>query len=194
MKQLQTVIGIINNGSGGCDISPAIIYLGHDPEKNTISFCSPYMVKIISNIHKASIKRDKTGKPLLKKNGEPQMLPAYSYLTDMAITKEKNKKAVEIVLIVVALIEQSGNNTPHIKVQTIVDRNRLLYESLREQRAGSKNILLSRAFKKAWELLNTKTYLSSVYKNIQLPNPEDISAIPTSSTLNMVFKFPHKGK
>lgn len=194
IEHLQTIVGIISNGTGSNDVLPVMLYVGHNTERNTISFMSPYITEIIKNIHKASIKRTKNGTPLLKKNGKPQMLPSYSYLVDMTITKEKNKKAIEIVLIVVALIEQAGTNTPHICVQTIIQRNRLLSESLKGQSSGNKNTILKRAFKKAWELLSNKTYLTTVYKNIQLPDPDDISSIPTNSTLDKVFEFPHEGK
>ena len=40
--------------------------------------------------------KNKKGETLLKKNGKPQMLPAYSYLVDASIAKERNKKAVEV--------------------------------------------------------------------------------------------------
>lgn len=46
-----------------------------------------------------------------------------------------------------------------------------------------------RAFSKAWQLLETKTKLKTTYKNIQFP-----TAIPTMSTLDMLFEFPHEGK
>lgn len=191
---LQTVLGVIGNGAKANDILPVLTNIKTDSEKNTISFTCPYMTRLIRDIYHASIRVNKKGEPLLKKNGEPQMSPSYSYLIDMSIVKEKNKKAVEIVFIVITLIEQAGNNTPHIRAKTIIDRNRLLSESLERQSNGGKNTLLKRAFKKAWELLRTKTSLDSAYKNICLPDPEDISSIPTSSTLNMVFRFSHEGK
>lgn len=194
INYLQTVLGVINNGTKGSDILPVLTNIKTDSAKNTISFASPYLTTLIRNIYHTSIRRNKKGEPLLKKSGEPQMSPSYSYLIDMGIAKERNKIAAEIVFIVVTLIEQAGNNTPHIRAKTIIDRNRLLSRSLEGKSNGNKNTLLRRAFKKAWELLRTRTSLDSAYKNICLPNPEDISAIPTSSTLDKVFEFPHEGK
>lgn len=194
INHLQTVLGVINNGTKGSDILPVLTNVKTDSAKNTISFASPYITMIINNIYHTSIRKNRKGEPLLKKNGEPQMSPSHSYLIDMGIAKERNKKAVETVFIVVTLIEQAGNNTPHIRAKTIIERNRLLSRSLEGQSNGNKNTLLKRAFKKAWELLRTRTSLGSAYKNICLPDPKDISAIPTSSTLDMVFKFPHEGK
>lgn len=189
-----SVVGIINNGTHCKDILPVITELEYDAEKNTISFGSPYIVRIIQEIRTASIRKDKKGRPLLKKNGEPQMLPAYSYIIDMGIVKEKNKRAVEIVFIIIALIEQAGNNTPHIRAKTIVDRSPLLHKSLDGQSSSNKNILLKRAFEKAWELLRKKTFLGSVYNDIQLPDPEDRVFIPTCASLNKAIPFPHNGK
>lgn len=194
IRHFQSVVGIISNGTKSSDILPVIDYLEQDTKKNTISFNSPYMVRIIQIIHETSIRKDRKGQPKLKKNGEPLMLPSHSYVVDMNIVSEKNKKALEIVFVIVALIEQAGNNTPHIRADTIISRCPRLHKSLAGQSAGNKNNLLKRAFAKAWELLKEKTTLTTVYDNIQLPNAKDITAIPTSSTLNMVFSFPHNGK
>ena len=195
----QTIMGIIDKGKKGNDILPVLVYMGNDVEKNTISFASPYMVRVIRDIYNASIRRNKTGLPMLKKNGQPQMLPSYSYMIKSSIAKEKNKKAVEIVFIVVALIEQCGNNEPHIKASTIIERNQLLQQAIEQCKTpGNINNILTRAFSKAWELLSTQTTLSEHYKDIQLPNTKskDFKAIwiPTSTSLDKVFTFKHNGK
>ncbi len=194
IRSFQTVVGIIGNGTNGNGILPVISYVEQDEQTHTISFSSPYMVKLMHDIHEASIRKNKKGQPLLKKNGEPMMLPSHSYIVDMSIVSEKNKKALEIVFVIVALIEQAGNGTPHIRADTIISRCPRLHKSLAGQSAGNKNNLLKRAFSKAWDLLREKTALATVYNNIQLPNAKDIAAIPTSSTLSMVFTFPHSGK
>ena len=110
IMQFQTIMGIIDNGSKGTEIIPVLVYMGNDTEKNTISFASPYMVKVIKNVFNASIRKNKTGLPQLKKDGNPHLLPAYSYMIKSSIGKERNKKAVEIVFVIVSLIEQSGNH------------------------------------------------------------------------------------
>ena len=194
IRLFQSVVGIINNGTNGKDILPVISSLEYDPDKNTISFSSPYMMRIIKDIYESSIRKDKRGNILRKKNGAPQMFPSYSYLVDMSIVKEKNRKAVEIVFIVVTLIEQAGNNIPHITAKLIVERNPALHKSLDGQPSGIKSLFLKRAFTKAWELLRTKTALPRVYKNIQLPDPDNVADIPTASTLNKLFEFTHEGK
>lgn len=195
----QTIMGIIDKGKKGNDILPVLVYMGNDVEKNTISFASPYMVRVIRDIYNASIRKSKTGTPILKKNGTPQMLPSYSYMIKSSIAKEKNKKAVEIVFIIVSLIEQCGNNEPHIKASTIIERNQPLKQAINKCKTqGNINNLLTRAFSKAWELLNTHTTLKEHYIDIQLPDitAKDFKAlwIPTSSSLDKVFSFKHNGK
>ena len=137
----------------------------------------------------ASIQRDRQGRPKLSNSGKPFVLPSHTYLVKSSIAKERNKRASEIVCIVTTLIEQAGDNTPHIMAQTIVDRCPDLKNALEVAKPADANKALKRAFSKAWELLQTQTDLQKAYKNIQFPD-----AIPTCGTLDMVFEFPHDGK
>lgn len=192
----RNVLGITEKGN---NILPVLVYMGENRDENTISFASPYMVKVIKDVYKASIRKSKQNLPLLNKDGTPKLLPSYSYIPNMKLAKEKNQKAVEIVCIVVATIEQCGYNIPHISARTIIDRNPLLKQSLdNTDRTSNQNTFLERAFTKAWQLLVSHTDLDKRYKNIQLPNPKDrdfkAKWIPTMSTLDMVFEFPHEGK
>ena len=190
--------GIVDKGTRGNDILPVLVFMGNDVDKNIIRFSSPYMVRVIQDIYKASIRKSKVDLPITDKQGNVLTLPSHSYLIKSSITKEKNKKAVEIVFIIVTLIEQAGNNTPHIKAETIVERNTQLRESLMASKStADKNKKLNRAFSKAWELLRTQTDLLTAYKNIVLPDPDSsdfCKYIPTTSTLDTVFEFPHEGK
>lgn len=192
IMQFQTIMGIIDNGSKGTEIIPVLVYMGNDTEKNTISFASPYMVKVIKNVFNASIRKNKTGLPQLKKDGNPQLLPAYSYMIKSSISKERNKKAVEIVFVIVSLIEQSGNHCPHIKAKTIIDRIPILKNSIDNCKTTSdKNKMLKRAFSKAWDILPKHTKLKETYQDIKLPSSTDV---PSMSSLDIVYKFPHNGK
>ena len=107
------------------------------------------------------------------------------------IVNERNRRAAEIVCIVVTLIEQCGDGgTPHIKVKTIVERCPDLKNALDSAKTSSdKSKILRRAFSKAWQLLETKTHLRTHYKNIKFP-----SLIPTYGDMNEVIEFPHDGK
>ena len=206
----RNIMGITEKGN---NILPVLVYMGEDREKNTITFASPYIVKIIKDLYKASIRKNKQGLAMKKKDGSPQMLPAYTYLPSLTLAKERNKKAVEIVCIVVPVIENAGSHgTPHISARTIIERNQMLKQSLENTSdTSNQNKILKRAFSKAWELLVTQTDLAVKYKNIQLPVIPDSSVkdpkekrrlerefrskwIPTMSTLDMIFEFPHEGK
>ena len=192
IMQFQTIMGIIDNGSKGTEIIPVLVYMGNDTEKNTISFASPYMVKVIKNVFNASIRKNKTGLPQLKKDGNPHLLPAYSYMIKSSIGKERNKKAVEIVFVIVSLIEQSGNHCPHIKAKTIIDRIPILKNSIDNCKTTSdKNKMLKRAFSKAWGILPKHTKLKETDQDIKLPSSTDV---PSMSSLDIVYKFPHNGK
>ena len=110
-----------------------------------------------------------------------------------SIASERNEAAVTNVFIIVQLIEQAGNNISHIRARTIVERNELL--KLRLQNSSNPAQLLRRTFKKTWQLLREQTFLLEVYEDIKLPDPNDISNIPTPGNLkNLIFRFPHNGK
>lgn len=196
-QAFHNIVGIqhgIRNGKPTQSIYPVLNFEGYSEEKNTISISSPYFNNLIRTLYNLAVKKDKDGKPQIKRNGSPAFaLPMNSYLVNADIAKERNKVAVENVFIIVALIEQAGNNIPRIKASTIVERNVQLQERLSNH--AKPNLLLSRTFKKTWELLRNKTTLGQSYCNIQLPDPKDPANIPTMSTLETtVFKFQHDGK
>ncbi len=195
MRLLRNIYGIINKGEKSGDILPALDAFEMDEERNTFHFSSPYIARIIREIHTDSIRRDENGNVRLKKNGGPQMRPAYSYLADISMCHEKNRNAAEIAAAVVALIEQAGKNVPNIRASTLVHRCPALESSLYGKPSSRASLYLKRAFQKAWALLREKTSLEEAYKGIELPDPEKPEFIPTSSTLgSMVFHFPHNGK
>lgn len=111
-----------------------------------------------------------------------------------SIAKERNKKAVENVIIITTLIEQKGDRILHITAKEIIERNPQLKQGLEGKSTAQINVVLKRAFQKTWELLDTQTKLKEQYEDICLPDPCDAKNIPTKSTLNMVFSFPHNGK
>lgn len=193
ITEFNNVIGVMETSLGGRkrqSLYPVMLFMGYNVEDGTVRFASPYINKLIMDIAKASIQKNEKGETKFRRSGKPFMLPSYTYLVKASIAKEKNKRAAEIVCIVATLIEQAGDNTPHIRAQTIVDRcPDLKYALEATERSSNKTLLLRRAFEKAWELLHTQTRLEEVYKNIQLP-----TKIPTAGTLDMVFEFPHEGK
>lgn len=124
IKGFQSIFGIMKDHSSGrgCPSQyPVMLFCGYNSEENTVSFTSPYFNMLIIAIREASIQKNRHGKSKLSNTGEPFTLPSYSYLVKSGIAKERNKRAVAIVEIIVTLIEQTGNHTPHISVQTMPD-------------------------------------------------------------------------
>lgn len=191
----QTIYGVIKdpdrpNGIGTA--VPLLVWMGYDAESNTIRFASPYMTRLIKRIYNVSIRKDRKGSPHLKKDGTPLLEVSHSYLIKSSIVKERNKRAVEIVMVVVTTIEQSGKNTPHLKANTIINRIPQLKKTYDDTPVKHKNRVLARAFKKAWELLETQTNLRKKYPDIILPDPNNLQNIPTTSNIDkLVFEFPH---
>lgn len=165
----------------------------YDKSHNIIAFSSPYMNYVIKKLFDLSINRGNNKKVTRKKLRETNIAPTHSYLIDSSIVRERNKGAVENVIILVALIEQAGQNIPRIKASTLIERNVQLAERLATSR--NPRALLKTTFTKTWEILRTKTRLQEVYQDIELPDPKDPAFIPTMATLDkVVFTFPHKGK
>ena len=196
VQSFHNVTGLLKgtrNGKESLSYYQVLNFEWYNEKTNTIAFSSPYMNLVIQTIFNVAVRRDKAGKPKLKSNGEPLRLPSHSYLIDSEIVKERNKAAVENVVIIVTLIEQAGDNVPRIKASTIIERNPQLQERL--ESSENKGQFLKRVFSKTWELLRTHTKLTEVYEDIQLPFPDNPAYIPTAKTLSsMVFTFPHKGK
>jgi hypothetical protein len=191
ITSFSSLIGVVDDYERGQlfrSYYPVLSFHGYDGRTNTINFSAPYFVTLIIKMLKASIKKDNSGKPLLDKNAEPILLPCHSYLIDSKIVKVRNKKAAEIVFVVVSLVERSGNNTPHKKARAIVDECPTLKQALTDATDASyKNKILKRAFTTAWELLPKYTKLGEKYSNFTFP-----SEVPSMSTLDtMVFSFPH---
>lgn len=163
---------------------------------NVLTFESPYINRIIEILYKVSItKAENRYSPkqleAIKRKGMPiQPAPTYSYLIKSSLAKERSLIAQEIVVRVVQLIEQAGNNEPTIAAQTILND----IPAYKEFSAKENDQNIKRLFKNAWKYLKKNTRLIEYYKDIKLPNENDESCLPTKSTLDMVFKFPHKGK
>ena len=193
VKSFHNIVGVFKDGTTNRQsIFPVLLFEGYDAKTNTISFSSPYMRYLINMIYLQSIRRDKNGKTLTRKDGQPKLKPAYSYLVHADLLKEKNTAAIENVYIIIRTIEQAGDHTPHISARTILERNPQFYQRL--EQSSNKNQLLKRVFIKTWQLLREKTSLQDRYKGIKLPEPRNPKNIPTMSTLDNTFEFPHQGK
>ena len=196
-SKFHNIIGILHitrNGKPDKSYFPVLNFAGYNAEDNTISFFSPYLIYVVRKIFSEALIKDKKGQPKLKRNGFPMLEANHSFLIRPSIVTERNKAAVENVMIIVKVIEQAGDRgTPHIKASTIIERNEALKWRLSKDQNPER--LLARVFKRTWELLREETTLQETYQDIELPDPEDKKNIPTPSRLDkIVFEFPHKGK
>lgn len=187
-RSCRNVIGLVPTMMGP-ECYPALTLLDYDAGRNMIEFSSPYLHKIALRARRDSIQLDRSSQPKLQYNGEPFMKPSHSRLIGTDILRERNRRAIMAVHAVVSVIEQAGINMPHITAQSIVDRCPGLRDALRAADPASRNKTLSRLFGKTWELLRTHTSLTDAYKDIRIPD-----RVPTSSRLDMVFEFSHKGR
>ena len=199
LDSLSYTVGVLKAPDTSEEKVLQVLQVVYDERNNTIQVRLPYVVQLILNVHKASVLTDKTGQPRLRKDGSAVLAASHSYLVRSSIAKERNKPAVEVVCIVVALIERTGGPrkgkdvaTPHIKVSTIIDRCPLLRHRMEKAASSSaKDKVLKQVFSRAWELLPTQTRLTEIYRDIRLPQ---VNEIPTIQTLETAITFSHGGK
>lgn len=210
VQSFHNVMGVVKgtrNGRPTESYYQVLNFEYYDEKKNIIAFSSPYMNYVIKTIYKLAIRKTKDGKPKLKSDSTPLLKANHSFMIDSSITKERNKAAVENVVILVTLIEQAGGSLPNIKASTLVERNVQLAERL-ENDPQHRAQLLKRVFTKTWELMKTKTSLAQRYKNLRVSidknsdgvllaelNPKNPTFIPTAKNLkDLCFYFPNEGK
>lgn len=186
----HNILGLVDEHPGrgwGPSMYPVLVFHGYDPAKNTVRFASPYLGKVIQNVLKARIQAETKGKKSPKQTSDAK--PVHSKLIDARIVLEQNKRAVEIVCVVTALIQRAGSHgLTRIKARTIVERVPELKYAIETAKTNSdRNKMLKRAFSKAWQLLPKYTSLEEHYKGIQFP-----TFIPTMSTLDVNIEFPHE--
>lgn len=172
-----------------------------DPQRNVITFATPYMNHILREINEKNIERNRAGKALYNN-------PGYNMLMHSTITSERNKPAVEIVNRIMAGLLQRGGTAdaalPQNKGKIMKNRTRITYkitynglikdipdlsQALKASTTADKNKQLSRAFTKALELLRTKTDIYRYYINLKI-SPE---WAPTSSALSDTLTITHEG-
>ena len=180
IKSFNNLLGIINTGIGS-RMYPVIYNVEYIFRYNTIKLTSPYFNQLILTIKQSSIINS-------KKNSDKLLFkPSHSFMIDATVIKEKNKRAVLLLFEVVSLIERAGNNVPHIKCRTLIQRCPDLRKALENAKCFSDaNKHLKRAFGKMWELLNDKTDLNEKYKHLNITK-----IIPTTTRLDYVLEFPH---
>lgn len=172
-----------------------------DPDRDLMTLAVPYMNHILREIRDKNIIRDKEGKELY-------INPGYSRLMHTTIASERNKPAVEIVNRIITGLMQRGSipdaklrqnkrkkNIPPDRVtykitySGLIDNIPLLKKSLAEGSTASRNVRLARAFKKAFELLHTKTDVYQYYVGLKIPE-----IVPNTSALADTLTITHEGE
>lgn len=188
MKEFHNIMGMMDVGQSQPSLYPPLIFQEYDAETDTIGFSSPYFEYLLkeASTNRKKFERQQGGRTITAEK------PISTRLIRSEIATQKNKRAVRIVEIIVQTIESAGDavHNPHISVKTIIDRNAQLRTALKNSNNVTRD--LERAFSKAYELLETHTYLQEKYVDIRLPKaPADV---PTAKTYRrMVLEFPHKG-
>lgn len=216
ISEYRNLVGILPGDSlyGTMDRRlPVIEYYKYD--RKTITISSPYIMTMLIKVEKARIEKKKK----YPKRYRGDYLPAgYSYRLDPKIIGESCKRAADVVSIVATVIDRAGDPVKKDKKgksildengEPVIDEKRIAHISFREiiNRAGElraayeackgankKNKILKSTFEAAWKLLPEYTDLVDVYKNIELPDPNDKKYVPTSSRLGEVLEFKHYGK
>lgn len=188
MREFHNIMGVMDVGQKQPSLYPPLIFHEYDAETDTIAFSSPYFEYLLREAEKNRLQYEK------QQNGHTKKLdkPITSRLICSEIATQKNKRAVRIVEIIVQTIESAGDavHNPRISVKTIIERNAQLREALKKSNNVTRD--LDRAFTKAFELLETHTYLQEKYKDIELPKAPD--RVPTAKTYRKdVIEIRHKG-
>lgn len=195
LTEFYRFVGIIDG-----EIYPVIARMESDYGKKVVRFSCPYLIRLIQKIYLDNINRKKDGSMMLKSDGAPYRKASEAYSLYASVYKHfRRKAAITNANIIIALIAQagSGGKGPHIKVQTILERNPELKQMLDNQKDNSnRNKLLKSIFMDTWEILRDYTDLKQKYKNIVIPKEIDGESdpVPTCSKYDMVFNFPHDGK
>jgi hypothetical protein len=96
INEFKNVIGVFDNGS----FYQLLVFLGYNKNENTITFGSPYMNRVLLALH--------DGNRITRKGTQPYIKPHHSFLIHGNIANERNKAAVEIVVVIVRLLAQRG--------------------------------------------------------------------------------------
>ena len=191
VQEFQNFVGVLQNSTGARPSEFAVLqFKKYDRQINRITIESPYITYLIERMYKESLRINAENKIQRDNNGKMLTSAYLSYLPRKELTKERDKAAIENVKIIIVLIEEAGNFTPHKSAREIIRENILLTHRLEEAKdTRRRNILLKRVFTNTWKYLKNDTDLLNVYPGIEIPD-----TWPTMQNLDIVFSFPNNGK
>ena len=180
------------------------IITGLNKEAKTIEVVLPYIDAIKNRVLEAQRIEAETHR-------RAYLMPAYNFLVHTSIEAERNKLAVDLVYTIIDKLLQRGSKPAsefkecqdeenaseksdrvmfRIKYQTLIDDTPLFYMAYKNaDNVDKKYKLLTRTFKKAFQLLHKKTDIYDYFVNLSIPEVP-----PTIRTLDNIFVISHDGR
>lgn len=186
------------------EVTRTAVIVGLNKEAKTIDIVLPYLEKINQRVKESQeLEAEKVTRQYL--------IPAYNDLVHSNIESERNKLAVDLVYTIIDGLLQRGSKTASkfkenqndddtttkgdivtysIKYRTLINKTPLLRMAYKNATtADQKYKLLTRTFKKAFQLLHKKTDIYKYFVDLKIPE-----ATPTIRTLDNIFTITHKGR
>lgn len=193
LKPLEKLIGRTPDGS----IYRVFTFLKYDSASDSYSFACPFINQVILRLEDKNQVEYKT-----KTKGitASYKTPHINFLLHSTLHKERNKRAVEIVMALTNLFLQRAGETTrkptgrdrfdvHIKYRTLISYCPLLAASLEDcPDMANKNRILKSAFSKAATLLKEQTDAYTYFENLRISD-----MIVTNKTLDEVINASFTG-
>lgn len=192
LKPLEKLIGRTPDGS----IYRVFTFLKYDSATDSYSFACPFINQVILRLEdKNQVKYKSKTKGLVSYNA-----PHINFLLHSTLHKERNKRAVEIVMALTNLmLQRAGEYTrkptgrdrfdAHIKYSTLISYCPLLEASLEDSTdKANKNRILKSAFAKAAVLLKEQTDAYTYFENLTVSDMR-----VTNSTLDETIRISFTG-
>lgn len=191
-KPLEKLIGLTPDGS----IYRVFTFLKYEASTDSYSFACPFINRVILNLEeKNQVEYKSKTKGLVSYNA-----PHINFLLHSTLHKERNERAIEIVMALTNLmLQRAGEYTrkptgrdrfdAHIKYSTLISYCPLLEASLENcPDKAHKNRILKSAFTKAATLLKEKTDAYTYFENLKISNMS-----VTNSTLDETIRISFTG-
>lgn len=192
LKPLEKLIGRTPDGS----IYRVFTFLKYDSSTDSYSFACPFINQVILRLEDKNQVEYKTK----TKGIAAYKAPHINFLLHSTLHKERNKRAVEIVMALTNLFLQRAGETTrkptgrdrfdvHIKYRTLITYCPLLSASLEDcPDMANKNRILKSAFTKAATLLKEQTDAYTYFENLKISD-----MIVTNKTLDEVINASFTG-
>ena len=173
----------------------------YDTDTNTIQFQSPYFCYLKQSMYLDSLVYEDDDVPVLLSNGHQKREPMTSRLLR---GRSRYTYGYEIARYICNYIEQlggEGDRIPRVSAAKIVERCPDLKNRLETETPNHRNVILARAFKEGFTILDKDSRLREAYIDIKLPETDKLtdkkwkSYFPQYSKLTeKYYTFPHKGR